>query len=412
MPTPDALTYGPPVLRLRGQPADALGQALLALTVIDTADGLSRCEAQFANWGPTRGGTGYLFFDWAHLALGDAFTATLTRGTSASDPVFDGLVTALDAAFPEGAPPTITLLAEDRLQDLRMTRRTRTFTDTTDADAARRIAAEHGLAAVVDAEGPTHAVLAQTNQSDLAFLRDRARAIDAEVWVAGKVLHVESRRRRKAGTVALAYPKTLLECSAVVDLARQRTAVVVSGWDPASKTAIREVADAAAVAAETTGGRTGPSVLAATFGARPEILVHTVPLSVAEARARADASMRALAVRFVVLRGVTALNPSIRVGTALDLAGLGDLFSGRCRVTEVRHTFDGARGWRTEFIAERPDVGGPSRPSPVPPRRSPARSTPRARAAQGTPTRGTAARGTSRPRTTRAGRPAPPRRRS
>ena len=45
----------------------------------------------------------------------------------------------------EGSPPSIAVLAEDRLQDLRMTRRTRTFADMTDADVLPQIASDHGL---------------------------------------------------------------------------------------------------------------------------------------------------------------------------------------------------------------------------------------------------------------------------
>jgi hypothetical protein len=39
------------------------------------------------------------------------------------------------------------------------------------------------------------------------------------------------------------------------------------------------------------------------------------------------------------------------------LAGLGPLFNGRYYLSEVRHTFDFARGIRTAFTAERPGLG-------------------------------------------------------
>ena len=57
---------------------------------------------------------------------------------------------ALCADYPDGGPPTITVLAEDRLQDLRMTRRSRSFEKATLADVARRIAGEHGLEPRID----------------------------------------------------------------------------------------------------------------------------------------------------------------------------------------------------------------------------------------------------------------------
>ena len=77
------------------------------------------------------------------------------------------------------------MLAEDRFQDLRMVRRSRTFEDVSDRDVIEQIAGEHGLTTDVDLDGPTYRVLAQVNQSDLAFLRERARAVDAELWLDG-----------------------------------------------------------------------------------------------------------------------------------------------------------------------------------------------------------------------------------
>ena len=74
-------------------------------------------------------------------------------------------------------------LAEDKLMSLRMTRRMKTYENVSDADIAQTIAQEHGLAAEADAPGPTYDVVQQWNQSDLAFLRERARLLQAEIWI-------------------------------------------------------------------------------------------------------------------------------------------------------------------------------------------------------------------------------------
>src|SRR6185312_16453743 len=108
------------------------------------------------------------------------------------DPIFKGKIMALEAIFPEGQSPEISVLAEDRFQDLRMTRRTRTFSDVSDADVIKQIATDHGLTPEVNIPGPTYKVLAQVNQSDLAFIRDRARSVDAEVWMTGNTLHAKA----------------------------------------------------------------------------------------------------------------------------------------------------------------------------------------------------------------------------
>jgi hypothetical protein len=47
----------------------------------------------------------------------------------------------------------------------------------------------------------------------------------------------------------------------------------------------------------------------------------------------------------------------LRVGSYIDLTGVGPMFSGKYYVTEVRHMFDRRRGLRTEFTSERPGIG-------------------------------------------------------
>jgi phage protein D len=336
----------PPTILVRGRAHSALASALITCTVVDNTDGLSRCEATFTNWGTAGRTPDFLFFDPRVLDFGMSFRV------DAGGPLFDGRVTALEAGFAEGSPPTLTVLAEDRLQDLRMTRRTRTFTDMSAGDVVRVIADEHGLAAQVDIAGFHHAALVQANQSDLAFLRELARAIDAETWIEGSTVRLAARGHRDAGVVALDYPTTLLECVATADLAHQRTSVEVTGWDGAAKAALRHEATATVLAEELQGGSSGVTILASTLGERKDVVVHTVPQSMEEVRARAEAMFKALARRFVAVQGAAQAGSDLRVGSYVNLGGLGTRFSGQYYVTGVRHTFDRVRGRRTEFTAE------------------------------------------------------------
>src|SRR5207253_1669142 len=98
-----------------------------------------------------------------------------------------------EASFQEGSEPEVVVFAEDKLMSLRMTRRCRTYKDVTDADIVQTIASEHGLSAQAEAPGPTYDVVQQWNQSDLAFLRDRARLLQAELWVQDDALHFKTR---------------------------------------------------------------------------------------------------------------------------------------------------------------------------------------------------------------------------
>jgi phage protein D len=251
------------------------------------------------------------------------------------------------------------VLAEDRFQDLRMTRRTRTFENVTDAGVAQQIANEHGLQPDVSLNGPTHQVLAQVNQSDLAFLRERTRANDAEMWVEGDKLLAKPRAQRDGGTLQLSYRGTLREFSVMADLARQATSVTASGWDVAGKSALKHEADEAVISGELNNGESGAKILQSAFGGRKEALAHTVPLTAQEAQAFAESYFRMNARRFLTGRGVAEPDAGLRVGSFVELSGLGPLFSGKYYLAEVRHRFDRKNGLRTEFIGEKPGMGRP-----------------------------------------------------
>ena len=279
-----------------------LAGGLLSMSIVESTQGLYSCEAKFGNLGPTGGGTApeFLYFDRQTLDFGKTFKVKL--GTEV---IFDGRISALLAHFPDcGAPPEISALAEDRFQDLRMTRRTTVFEDASDADVFRQIANQHGLTPDISVDGPTHKILAQLNQSDLAFMRERARSIDAELWLDGTTLHVKQRADRGTTSVTLGMNNELQELTVAADLAGQRSSVSVSGWDVASKAALQEIADDQAIRSELGGDQSGASILDASFGTRKEALVHTVPLGQAEAKARAESFFRAGARQFVRARGV------------------------------------------------------------------------------------------------------------
>jgi phage protein D len=346
-----------PTLKLDGTAKPDLSITLNSLLVEETTLGLFRCEATFSNWGTKDDHADFLYFDRQTFDFGKELSIEFGP-PGAQAPVFKGRVTGLEAHYPKSSEPLLTVLAEDRFQDLRMERRTRSFADVSDSDVFSQIASQHGLTPQVDVDGPTYRVLTQVNQSDLAFLRERAAAIDAELWVDDRTLHAQSRSRRNTGTVALKYGQKLLEFSTLADLSHQRTSVRVSGWDVAGKSALDEEAGESVVSAELDGKRSGASVLGQALAERNERVTSSVPLSQPEARAMAEARYRARARRFVTGRGAADGTPSLRVGSTLDLTGLGDLFDGKYYVRLARHTFDRADGYRTSFEVERPGIGG------------------------------------------------------
>jgi len=345
-----------PVLTVGGQTQTLLSDRLLGLCVEEDIDGLYRAELTIANFDHVNNGYGFVYFDRSVLDFGKAITIQLGAGTAATT-VFSGTISAMEGRYPHVRPPEILIKAEDRLQDLRMTRRTRTFENVSDADVFQQVASQQGLQANVDASGPTYPVLAQVNQSDLAFLRERARAVDAELWVDGKQLSVTSRSKRKTNDLTLTYGQGLFEFSCMADLAMQSTGFTVSGWDVTAKQTLSYKATSTAISGELSGDLGGSAVLQQAVGQRDQQVVHQLPFTNQETQALAEAYYRRWARRFVTGTGMADGDGRIQVGTNLTLKGLGPLFEGSFYVTAARHMFDPKTGYRTWFAVERPGIG-------------------------------------------------------
>lgn len=346
-----------PRLRIDGQPVADLGDSLLqTLLIEETTLGLFRCEASFTNWGPKDSEVGYLFFDRRLLDFGKTFSVEFGPSSEAG-PVFAGRISGLEANYPANRPPELLILAEDRFQDLRMERHTRTFENITDADVIRQVASQHGMTARVDVDGPTYRILAQVNQSDLAFLRERVAAVDAEIWLDDRTIYTQAHSRRNHGSVTFTYGRDLIEFTVLADLAHQRTAVRVSGWDVGEKQAIDVEAGSNTIQAELGGRRAGSSVLQA-LSPRTERIATSIPLSRREAQSLAEAHYRTRARGFVRGQGMVDGTARLRVGTTIELRNIGELFDGPYYVTLARHSFDQVNGYKTFFHVERPGIGG------------------------------------------------------
>jgi phage protein D len=349
-----------PVFKVDGEVKADLARDVLRLEVEETTAGLKTCVARFLGVGPSEGAASeqVQYLDGAVVDFGSALEISLgPRGNERI--VFKGECSAIEARFDEGEPPEVTVFAEDRLMTLRMTRRMKTYEQMSDADIASSIASEHGLTPDTDADGPTYDIVQQLNQSDLAFLRDRARLVQAEVWCDGDTLCFKTRGNRSGTSVTLVNGNHLIAAECRADLAHQRTKVVVSGYDASERATIEQEAAGDVVRAEILDGETGPDVLQRAFGDRVSRIVRNAPLVDAEATAWARAEMLRRSRGFATVVGTTHGTPDLVVGSQITLERVGRPFEGGgWYATRVRHTYDLRRGHRTHFEAERATVNG------------------------------------------------------
>lgn len=358
-PVTDAAVYiARPTVRINEEAYALLNESLLGMRMTESEGGLSSLELRVSNWvSDTEGGAGLAFEDGEILALGAEIIVYAGDVLSPRE-IFRGIITALEADFPSSAPPELIVLAEDALQQLRLARRSKTYTDLSIADIANQIAQAAGIQATVDGFADTTGVYVQLNESDLAFLRRLLARYDGDLQLVGDELHISPRSGVQREQLTLQLHSQLRTARVLADLAHQVTAVSTSGWD---------AAQGQVISVTSTGldrgpgaGSDGATVLRDTLGERAEHVGHLATATQAEAQALADSAFDQRARRFLQIEGTTEGNPSLRVGTHLTINGLGRRFSNVYYVTRVCHRYDLVNGYETDFAGECAYLGEPS----------------------------------------------------
>lgn len=345
-----------PRLAIDGEHDERLDEGLISLSVHESDNGPYRCELVFGNWGSSSDEVDFLYFGRDIFDFGRELTIDMGDGEAQAQ-VFAGRITGIEGRYSQSRPPEILILAEDKLQDLRMVRRTRAFEDITVDDVIQQIAQDHQLQTSLDLDSPSYRVLAQVNQSDMAFIRECTRGIDALVWIEGDTVHAQSRARRQLQELTLTYEQRLKEFSVLADLAHQRTHLAVGGWDVTSKEGFDHEVGQSAIQSELNGDISGSEILDSSFGRRRDTVAHLVPESDLEVQALVETYYKKIARRFVTGRGVAEGDGRLRAGAKVNLQKLGDMFNGSYYVTEVQHSFSLANAYKTYFAVERPGIG-------------------------------------------------------
>ncbi len=347
-----------PVLKVDGEAQQALARDLLRLEIGESTEGLKTLKAVLVGPGPTDGATAEVlqYLDGEILDFGKSLYVSI--GPPGSERiVFDGLVSALQVDVDASSEAVVTVFAEDKLMKLRMTRRMKTYEQMSDADIAQEIASQNGLSADVAVDGPTYDVVQQWNQSDLAFLRERAALMQAEIWMDGDTLNFKSRPNRQATELTLVFRGDLIDARVRADLAHQRT----SEGERLRRPGARRDRRGSRLGGDRGGDqqrldrRLDPPARVR----RPRLLPGARDAARRRrGRAWAHAEMLRRSRRFVTIEGTTSGTPDLVVGSKVTLQGIADAFNGDgYYVTRVTHTYDLVSGHRTHFCAERPTVG-------------------------------------------------------
>jgi phage protein D len=353
--SPQAVYTARPTIQVDEQSYPLVNELLIAMDMVEREGGLSALELRLVNVASDdRGNADFAFEDDRTLTLGGRLKVYAGDEHSPTE-IFRGVITGLEAVFPRDSAPELIVLAEDMFQQARMERRTATYDDVSIADIAEQIAQNLGLQPTIDGFTDQIGTHVQFNESDLAFLRRLLHQYDGDLQVVGTEIHVAPRSQVQRGTVTLELHGQLREARMLADLAHQVTAVSITGWD---------VTQGARIQVSSRGANTGPGsgmqgggILERAIGSRQHHVQHINVTNDTEAQALADSIYDDRARRFVTVEAVADGNPAIRVGTHVDIRGVGR-FENTYYVTYARHTYTDTGGYVTEIEGECAFWGG------------------------------------------------------
>ncbi len=223
---------------------------------------------------------------------------------------------------------------------------------------AQQVATNLGLTPVLAGLDTNIGTQQQFNESDLHFLRRLLARYDADVQIVGSELHASPRSQAQRNSIEIDLNSQLKELRVIADLSHQVTQITATGWDYTQGQRISVTSQTSSFGPGS--GQSGNNWLQQALSTRSEQLGQFTALTASEAQALVNSEFAQRTRSFVVAHGVSEGNPNLRVGTYLQLVGLGPRFSNTYYTTATVHHFDTQGGYETRFRAECAYLGGGS----------------------------------------------------
>jgi phage protein D/phage baseplate assembly protein gpV len=263
-------------------------------------------------------------------------------------PIMSGGITSVEPSFPESGPPTLRISGYDRSYKLRHNQPDREpFQFTTDSAIAAQVAVEAGLIPIVDPSPIYHMRQLKQSSSDMAFLKERARANFFDVYVHWDKLYFQFPRPQTQAYV-LEWGKNLSSYSPRISSAGLVGLQVIRSYSEELAQTIVAFAMAADFNPNDIQERLGSAALDLLLSlGRRVIRKKNIETSI-------DALTVAKSIMQEILEGMYEGSgdcigiPALRAGTYISIRNVGKRFSGTYRLRKVTHTIDES-GYRTQF---------------------------------------------------------------
>lgn len=274
--------------------------------------------------------------------------------------MIEGPITSLQPSYPAGGQPTLKISGKNLLYTLRRKQETVKYEKMKDSQIAQIIGQRLKIKVDTSSEAEQKEVkydyLLQKNEYDIVFLMERAKENDYELYIKegkdGKedsLYFGPSQTGCKDKVYKLEYGRSLIQFQPNLNVTDLVGEVTVEGWDTKKRKRITHTARLDQLVTE-------PILrFKKSFTENKEIKANQPMESIAEARNMANKTLLRIAKGIMTGSGTTVGVTGLRAGIAVEISGLGELFSGCYFVTSTTHTINDS-GYTVQFECRREDI--------------------------------------------------------
>jgi uncharacterized protein len=322
--------------------------SVLAVEVSEDIDALGMFSLDLQNWDLTA--QRVTMSDDAQFEPGNEVEIRFGYGNQ-TEVIMVGEITGLETEFVARKLPRLVVRGHDFSHRLMRGTKTRSFTRMRDSDIVSLVARDAKLTVQASRTSETLEYVLQRNQTDLAFIRERAARIGFEILVEDRTLVFRPFKPQGRKVLTLHW-WDLLEFFPRLNTLGQVNAVEVRGWD-AQQQKPAVVGKASDRNVMEMGKTLGSGATAREFGQTTHTIIDQAPQTPQEAQAIAQGQINRTALSYITGEGACQGNPELRMGRLIELEGLGQRFGGDYYVTATTHRYALGEGYRTEFSVRR-----------------------------------------------------------
>ncbi|HUQ01305.1 MAG TPA: contractile injection system protein, VgrG/Pvc8 family [Kofleriaceae bacterium] len=276
-------------------------------------------------------------------------------GGSSKTTIFKGELVGMEPSYVQGGKSLFSIRAYDKLHRLLRGRKSKTYQKQTDQDIASAIAGDAGLSAKCgSAPKIKHEHVYQHNQTNLEFLRVRAKRLGYSIWVEnGTDMYFDAPKLDKDSGLEFVLgvdgkgKKKMLTFHGRMSNSHVMKKVTVRGWDPEKKA---EIVGEESAKSSPLGSKNAAGTLS-DFGEVATFYVDHPIFSVEEAKAIAKSKLDESAMGFLTAEaeaiGEAAVKPGIVVKICVNEKVKDDRFNGKYLVQGCTHRMTAGQGFLT-----------------------------------------------------------------